>query len=151
MLNGVIEVGGYGSLIVYGGVLMSAYKEPAWEQRLSAAEKAKAKMLQKFRAASEDPAVAKRHAARVAVNQARLTRITEREAAKRAEQTRLAEQAARNAELALLAQREAEEKQALMAAERAAREAELEAEQKAARDARYAARKEAKKIRRRGY
>jgi hypothetical protein len=130
---------------------MSAYKEPGFEHRQSTAGKAKAQMLQKFRAASEDPTVAKRHAARVAMNQARLTRIAEREAAKRAEEARLAEQAARNAELALVAQREAEEREALMAAERAAREAELEAERKAARDARYVARKAAKKIRRRGY
>jgi hypothetical protein len=130
---------------------MSAYKEPDFEQRQSTAGKAKAQILQKFRTASEDPTVERRHAARVAMNQARLTRIAEREAAKRAEDARLAEQAARNAELALAAQREAEEREALMAAERAAREAELEAERKAARDARYAARKTAKKIRRRGY
>ena len=63
----------------------------------------------------------------------------------------LAEQAARAAELALQAQREAEKAEALVAAEKVEREALLAAEQKAARDARYAARKAAKKERRRGY
>jgi hypothetical protein len=123
---------------------MSGYKDFDLQQRLSDAAAAKKAALEKFRAASEDPAVAARRAARVAVNEARLLRIAEREAAKRAREAELAE-------LALRAQREAEKVEALLAAEEAEREASLKAEQKAARDARYAARKAAKKERRRGY
>src|SRR6516162_6366891 len=120
---------------------MSGYKDFDLQRRLSDAAAAKKAALEKFRAASEDPAVATRRAARVAVNEARLLRIAKREAAKRA----------REAELALRAQREAERVEALLAAQKAEREASLKAEQKAARDARYAARKAAKKERRRGY
>jgi len=123
---------------------MSGYKDFDLQQRLSDAAAAKKATLEKFRAASEDPAVAARRAARVAVNEARLLRIAEREAAKRAREAELAE-------LALRAQREAEKVEALLAAQKAEREASLKAEQKAARDARYAARKAAKKERRRGY
>jgi hypothetical protein len=123
---------------------MSGYKDFDLQQRLSDAAAAKKAALEKFRAASEDPAVAARRAARVAVNEARLLRIAEREAAKRAREAELAE-------LALRAQREAERVEALLAAQEAEREASLKAEQKAARDARYAARKAAKKERRRGY
>jgi len=130
---------------------MRTYKEPDFEERQSAAQTAKWAMLQKFRAASHDPAVAKRQAARVAMNEARLVRIAERELAEKMREAELAEQAARNAELALQAQREAEKAKALAASEKAAADAILEAERKAARDARYAARKAAKKIRRRGY
>ena len=122
---------------------MSGYKDFDLQQRLSDAAAAKKATLEKFRAASEDPAVATRRAARVAVNEARLLRIAKREAAKRAREAELAE-------LALRAQREAEKVEALLAAQKAEREASLKAEQKAARDARYAARKAAKKERRRG-
>ena len=122
---------------------MSSFRDPDHLQRQSAAAAAKQAMLQKFRAASEDPEVARRHAARVAMNEARLVRIAEREAAKRAREAELAEQAAR-------VQREAEEAEALLAAQSAERAILLAAEQKAARDARYAARKAAKKERRRG-
>src|SRR5258708_18874671 len=121
------------------------------QRRQSAAAAAKQAMLQKFRAASEDPEVARRHAARVAMNEARLVRMAEREAAKLAREAELAEQAARAAELAVQAQREAEEAEALLAAPSAQLAILLEADQKAARDARYAARKVAKKERRRGY
>src|SRR5258708_34563097 len=121
------------------------------KQRQSVAAPAKQAMLQKFRAASEDPEVARRHAARVAMNEVRLVRMAEREAAKLAREAELAEQAARADELAAQAQREAEEEEALLVAERAERAILLEAEQKVARDARYAARKAAKKERRRGY
>jgi uncharacterized protein DUF6481 len=130
---------------------MSSYKGPDLQQRQSNAAEAKKAMLEKFRAASEDPAVAKRRETRAAINQQRLVRMAEREAAKKAREAELAEQAARAAELALQAQREAEKAAALAAAEKAEREAALEAEQKAVRDARYAARKAAKKERRRGY
>jgi hypothetical protein len=131
---------------------MSSYKDPDLQRRQSDAAAAKKATLEKFRAASVDPAVAAmRHATRVAVNEARLVRIAEREAAKRAREAELAEQATRAAKLALQAQREAEEVEALVAAEKAERETLLAAEQKATRDARYAARKAAKKVRRRGY
>jgi hypothetical protein len=130
---------------------MGSYKVPDLQQRKSDAAAAKKAALEKFRAASEDPAVATRHATRVAVNEARLVRIGEREAAKRAREAELAEQATRAAEFAAQALREAEKAAALVAAEEAEREASLKAEQKVARDARYAARKAAKKVRRRGY
>jgi Family of unknown function (DUF6481) len=127
-----------------------SFQDPDHQHRQSAAA-AKQAMLQKFRAASEDPEVARRHAARAAMNEARLVRIAEREAAKRTREAELAEQATRAAELAAQTQREAEEAEALLAAQSAERAILLEAEQKAARDARYAARKAAKKERRRGY
>ncbi len=100
---------------------MSSFQDPDLQERQSAAAAAKKAMLEKFRAASEDPVVAQRHAARVAVNEARLARIAEREAAKRVREAELAEQAARAAELALQAQREAEKAEALAAAEKAER------------------------------
>ena len=127
------------------------FQDPDHQQRQSAAAAAKQAMLQKFRAASEDPEVARRHAARVAMNEVRLVSMAEREAAKLAGEAELAEQAARAAELAVQAQREAEEAEALLAAQSAELAILLEAEQKITRDARYAARKAAKKERRRGY
>src|SRR5215470_921843 len=102
-----------------------SFQDPDHQQRQSAAAAAKHAMLQKFRAASEDPEVTRRHAARVAMNEARLVRMAEREAAKRAREAELAEQAAR-------AQREAEEAEALLAAQSAERAILLAAEQKAA-------------------
>ena len=130
---------------------MSSYKDPDLQQRQSDIAAAKKATLEKFRAAADDPAVAMRHATRVAMNEARLVRIAEREAAKRTREAELAEQATRAAELALQAQREAEKIDALAAAEKAECEALVASEQKVARDARYAARKAAKKERRRGY
>ena len=124
---------------------MINFQDPDHQQRRSAAAAAKQAMLQKFRAASEHPEVAQRQAARIAISEARLLRIAEREAAKRAHEAELAEQAARAAELAAQAQREAKEAAALLAAQNAEREILLKAEQKAARDARYAVRKAAKK------
>ena len=87
---------------------MRSYKEPDHRQRQGAAVAAKKAELEKFRAASDDPAVADRHAARAAVNKARLLRIAEREAAKVAREAELVAQAAHAAELTLQAQREAE-------------------------------------------
>src|SRR5258706_3950493 len=43
-----------------------SFQDPDHQQRQSAAAAAKQAMLQKFRAASEDPEVVRRHAARVA-------------------------------------------------------------------------------------
>ena len=131
---------------------MSGYKVPDRQQRQDSAAAAKKAMLEKFRAASGDVAVAQRHAAtRVAVNEARSIRVTERERAKEVRKAEQAEQAARAAELAAQARREAEQAETRIAAEKAEREALLEVEQKAVRDARYKARKDAKKVRRRGY
>ena len=84
---------------------MSSYKDPDLQQRQRDAAAAKKATLEKFRAASEDPAVATRHAGRVAVHEARLVRIAEREAAKRVREAEMAEQATRAAELASQAQR----------------------------------------------
>jgi hypothetical protein len=67
---------------------MSSFQDPDHQHRQSAAA-AKQAMLQKFRAASEDPEVTRRHAARVAMNEARLACIAEREAAKRAREAEL--------------------------------------------------------------
>ena len=132
--------------------MRQSQKVPDLRQRQSDAGRGEeGRCWQSFAAASEDPAVAKRHAARAATNEQRLVRMAEREAARKVREAELAEQAARAAELAAQAQREAEKAAALAAAEKAEREAALEAEQKAVRDARYAARKAAKKERRRGY
>jgi hypothetical protein len=130
---------------------MNGNKVPDIQQRQSTAAAAKKAMLEKFRAASDDPAVAKRLVARTAVYEARLVRNAEREAGNRTREAALAEQAAHAVEVAVQAQGEAEKAKALLAAEQVEREAALEAEQKAARDTRYAARKAAKKVRRRGY
>ena len=118
-----------------------SFKYPDLQERQKTAAAAKKAMLEKFKAASNDPAIAEREAARVAINEARLARAAEREAAKKA----------REAELAAQAKREAEEAAARAEAEERDRADALAAEQKAERDARYAARKAAKKERRRGY
>jgi hypothetical protein len=132
--------------------ILSRYKVPDLQQRQDNATAAKKAALTKFRAASEDHAVAQRHTAtRVAVNEARSVRIAEREGIQKLRRAELAEKAARTAELVARTKREAEEAEARIATEKVEREASLEIEQKAARDARYKARKAAKKVRRRGY
>jgi hypothetical protein len=130
---------------------LSSFQSPDLQERRNNAAAVKKAMLEKFRAASQDPAVAQHSANRVAVNEAREGRMAEREAAKKLREAELAEQAARAAERAAQAQREIEQAEALIAAEAAERELALAVEQKAERDARYAARKAAKKVRRRGY
>jgi membrane protein involved in colicin uptake len=127
------------------------FKYPELKDRQATADAAKKAMLEKFRAASQDPAIEEQRVKRAAIHEARLVRGAEREAAKKAREAELAAQAAREAELAAQAAREAEEAKARAAAAEADRVAMLEAEQKAARDARYAARKADKKVRRRGY
>jgi hypothetical protein len=128
-----------------------SYKTPALNERLDEAASAKKAALERFRAASQDPGLAERRAARAAINEARLVRTAEREAAALARAAEIAEQKRLAAAAALQAQREAEEAAARRAAEEVELDAALKAEQKAARDARYAARKAAKKVRRRGY
>ena len=134
---------------------MSSYGAPDPQERQNNIIAAKKAMLEKFRAAVEDPEAEKRRQERAKIHEARIARIAqrqaERETAEKARQAELAAQRAREAELAVQAQREAEEAAARLAAEQAEQQAELETEQKAARDARYAARKAAKKKRRRGY
>jgi len=107
---------------------------PNLQERQNASAEAKKAMLEKFRASPgpDDPAVVERRAAREAMLAERTARAAQREAAKRAHEAELAEQAAR------------------AAAEQAEREAAALAEQKAARDERYKARKAAKKQRRKG-
>jgi hypothetical protein len=112
---------------------MSGFKNgDDFNERLSAAAKARQASLEKFRARprADDPVVVERQAVRVATSQAR----DARKAARAAETERLQEEANRHA---------AEEvaRKATAEAEKAAREVTVEAERKAARDARYAARK----------
>ena len=125
---------------------------PNLQERQNASAQAKKAMLEKFRATPgpDDPGVQERRAAREAMLAGRAARTAQREAAKRAREVELAEQAARAAALAEQAEREAAEMAARAAAEQAEREAAILAEQKAARDERYAARKAAKKQRRKG-
>ena len=130
---------------------MRPFESPDLKDRQSNAAKAKKAMLEKYRAAAEDPAAAERRAAKVKVNEARLTRQAEREAEKKVQQAKRAAQAARDAELAEQAKRDAAKAEQLAVVQKADEQAALEAEQKAARDARYAARKAAKKVRRRGF
>ena len=128
-----------------------SYKYPDLQDRLKSSATAKSAMLEKLRAAANDPEREKRDAERMAIAEARAVRLAEREAAKKVQEAELARQAAIAAEAALQAQREAEQLEVVRLAEEADRQVALEAEQKAARDARYAARKAAKKVRRRGY
>ncbi|MEO5597744.1 MAG: DUF6481 family protein [Novosphingobium sp.] len=110
---------------------MAGYKEPSFQDRVSAAAQAREKALAKLKAKPAiDPAeLARLNAERLAKETAqaekRAAAKAEREAAK-AEQAAIAEEA-RLAALALIKSPE-----------------EIEAERKAARDARYAARKASK-------
>jgi hypothetical protein len=130
---------------------MNSFKGSDLHDRRSNANAAKKQLLEKFRAASQDPSLAERQAARAAIHEARLARMAEREKARQAREAELAAQAEREAELAAQAAREAEAAKAAAEAAEAERAEALLAEQKAARDERYAARKAAKKVRRRGY
>ncbi len=131
--------------------VLLGFKHPKLEDRRSAADAARKAMLEKFRAALQDPVREEQRAKRLAIHNARLVRMAEREAAKKATEAKLAAQAARKSELANQAARAAEEAKTRAAAEEAERAAALKAEQKAERDSRYAARKAAKMVRRRGY
>ncbi len=129
---------------------MSNY-DPDLQKRKDTAAAAKKALLRKFQAAAEDPKITQRQAERVAINEARIVRRAEREAAQLKSETELAEELARAAKREAQALLETEKAVALLAAEQTEREAAVAAEKKAARDARYAARKAAKKVRRRGY
>ena len=130
---------------------MPHFRSPDVLERRNNAAAVKKAMLEKFRAAAQDPALEQQRLNRIAVNEARTGRIVTREAAKKVREAELAAQAALAAERAALAQREVEQAEALAATEAAERATALAATQKAERDARYAARKAAKKVRRRGY
>jgi hypothetical protein len=129
---------------------MGNYKDPDFQERNDSAAAAKKALLQKFRAAAEDPKIAQRHAERVAINEARLVRQAERQTSRLKRETELAEELAMAARREAQARLEAEKAATLLAAKNAEREAVIAAEKKAERDARYAARKAAKKERRRG-
>ena len=124
---------------------MSSFRSPDLLERRNNATTVKKEMLEKFRAARQDPAFEQQRLKRIAVNEARVFRASEREAAKKVREAELAAQATRAAELASQVRREAEQAEMLAKAQAAERAAALAAEQKAGRDARYAARKAAKK------
>jgi Family of unknown function (DUF6481) len=115
-------------------------KDTSFSERLSAAKSARQAMVSRFlqRPGPDDPTVAERRAARMAVSAARELRLAEREAAQIVEETRLAAERAKQAAAAAAAE-VAEREHA--AAEKATGEAARELMLKAARDARYAARK----------
>ena len=125
---------------------MSSFRSPDLLERRNNSANVKKVMLEKFRAAGQDPAFEQERLKRFAVNEARVARTAEREAAKKVREAELVAQAARAAELAAQAQCETEKAEALAKAKAAERDAALAAEKKAERDARYAARKTAKKI-----
>jgi hypothetical protein len=98
---------------------MSSFLSPDREKRQSAAAAAKKAMLERFRAASEDPRIAEKQAERATIVAAREKRMAERETAKRAREAELAVEAARLAEAERLARVEDEKLQALVVAEQA--------------------------------
>jgi membrane protein involved in colicin uptake len=111
---------------------MPRFKDDDFSKRRNTADKAKNAMLERFRArpSSDDPATAKRNAARLALSEARDSRVKAREEAVKKREEDEAQSARDKVE------REAAESRA-----EADRKVNLLAVQKAARDARYAARK----------
>ncbi|MGB9063444.1 MAG: DUF6481 family protein, partial [Pseudolabrys sp.] len=86
---------------------MSNFRSPDLLERRNNAATVKKAMLEKFRAAREDPALEQKRLKRIAVNEARAFRAAEREAAKKVREAELSAQATRAAELAAQAHREA--------------------------------------------
>src|ERR1700755_2440707 len=121
-----------------------AFRTPDLQDRQNAAAAAKKQLLERFRAAHQDPNLAEKLAERAKIHEARTARLAPREAERKAREAEAAAQAARETALAAAAKREAERLAAIAAEEEAERqllaEAELKAEQKARRDERYAAR-----------
>ena len=107
---------------------MGNYKDPDFQTRKDTAAAAKKAMLQKFRAAADDPNIAQRQAERVAINEARSVRMAAREAARIKREAELAEELAMAAKREAQARLEAEKAAALLAAEQAEREAAIAAE-----------------------
>ncbi|MDO9413665.1 MAG: DUF6481 family protein [Pseudolabrys sp.] len=130
---------------------MPSFRSPDVLERRNNAAAVKKALLEKFKAAAQDPTLEEARLKRVAIAEARDVRNAEREAARKVREAELAVLAAAEAERQLKAKKEAEELEAMIEAEKLAAHDALLAEQKAARDARYAARKAAKKERRRGY
>ena len=130
---------------------MSSFRSPDLLERRNNAAAVKEVMLEKFRAARQEPAFEQQRLKRIAVNEARAFRAAERVAAKKVRKAELAAQATRAAELAAQAHREAEKAEALAEAQAAERDAALAAEQKAERDCPLCSTQDRKKIRRRGY
>ena len=122
---------------------MGGYKDSDLGDRLSAADKAKKALLDRFKAKTspDDPEVAKRAAERKAVHDARIARETQRATEKKAAAEAAAERQRMDAEAKVKADQEDIERKARELRETADREVELEAARKAERDARYAARK----------
>lgn len=111
---------------------MAGFKDPSFQERTAAAQRAKAEALAKLRA--KPPIDEATVAERLARSEAKAAAEAEKRQAKLA--------AKAEAEAARQAQAQAEADAAAAAAEAASRKVELtEAEKKAARDARYAARK----------
>jgi hypothetical protein len=121
----------------------------SFRDRQVASAKAKAALLEKFRAASrpDDPQRKAHDEERLKIVDARKARAAERKAARIAREKTLAEEAARETERIAAEQRAAVDAAQRAAREQAEEEARIGAEQKLARDARYAARKAAKKRR----
>ena len=92
---------------------MSNFRSPDVLERRNNAAAVKKAMLEKFRAAAQDPALEEARLKRIAINEAREIRAAEREAARKVREAELAAEAARQAELAAKAKREAEELEAL--------------------------------------
>src|ERR1039458_2668914 len=108
---------------------MPHFRSPDVLERRNSAAAVKKAMLEKFRAASQDPALEQQRLNRIAVNEARSGRMAEREAAKKVREAELVAQAALVAERAALAQREVEQAEALAATEAAERATALAATQ----------------------
>ena len=89
---------------------MAGYRDPDLQERQKSAFATKKAMLEKFLAKANDPILAQREAERLAIKEARDARLAEREAAKKAELERLAQEAALAAERESEARRQAEEK-----------------------------------------
>ncbi len=123
---------------------MPSFRSPDVLERRNNAAAVKKAMLEKFKAAAQDPTLEEQRLKRIAIAEARDARAVEREAARKVRDAELAVLATAEAERHAKARKEAEELEALIAAEKEAAEEALLAEQKAARDARYAARKAAK-------
>ena len=124
---------------------MSAFKQPDFNDRQSAAVKARQAALEKFKAkpGPGHPEFERKQAERLALDEARKIRDEQRRIEK---EKRLSEEAITKAAA------EEEKRKADLAAHlaRIAEQEELEATQKATRDARYAARKAAKKAKKAG-
>jgi hypothetical protein len=102
---------------------MSSFRSPDLLERRNHAATVKKVMLEKFRAARQEPAFEQQRLKRTAVNEARAFRAAERGAAKKVREAELAAQARRAAELAAQAHREAEKAEALAKAQAAERDA----------------------------